>query len=228
MGYIYMLIDKRNGKKYVGKHNGNKTEYWSSGIVPNRIAKKHGRNIFDRIILEDNIEDLKKLNEREKFYISEHDSFNNGYNSTIGGEGGGHWIYLKSDEEKLVIFNKKSEKLKGRVFSEETKKKMSESAKNKILTDEHKENIRLAVIRRGGTPHSEETKKKLSEKKKGVKNPNHSKFMVENNPNHIKISIEGVVYDSIVGASKELNISKHTIRGRLNNKSEKFKNWIRI
>jgi group I intron endonuclease len=191
MGYIYMLIDKRNGKKYVGKHNGNKTEYWSSGIVPNRIAKKHGRNIFDRIILEDNIEDLKKLNEREKFYISEHDSFNNGYNSTIGGEGGGHWIYLKSDEEKLVIFNKKSEKLKGRVFSEETKKK-------------------------------------LSEQKKGIKNPNHSNFMIENNPNHIKISIEGVVYDSIVGASKELNISKHTIRGRLNNKSEKFKNWIRI
>jgi hypothetical protein len=40
--------------------------------------------------------------------------------------------------------------------------------------------------------------------------------------------LEGVVYDSIVGASKELNISKHTIRGRLNNKSEKFKNWIRI
>jgi len=42
------------------------------------------------------------------------------------------------------------------------------------------------------------------------------------------IDTSDVLYDSIVGASKKLNISKHTIRGRLNNKSEKFKNWIRI
>jgi len=25
-GYIYLLTDKRNGKKYVGKHNGNSKE----------------------------------------------------------------------------------------------------------------------------------------------------------------------------------------------------------
>ena len=64
--------------------------------------------------------------------------------------------------------------------------------------------------------------------KKGVKNPNHSKFMVENNPNHVKVSIEGVIYDSIVGASKELNISKYTLKNRLNSKSKKFKNWYRL
>ena len=40
MGYIYLLIDKRNGKKYVGKHNGSDKNYWSSGLIPNRIKKK--------------------------------------------------------------------------------------------------------------------------------------------------------------------------------------------
>jgi group I intron endonuclease len=228
MGYIYMLTDKRNDKKYVGKHNGNKKEYWSSGLIPNRIAKIHGRSIFDRTILEDNINDLEILNEREMYYIEKYDTFKNGYNATIGGEGGGHWIYNKTEEEKLLIFEKKSKKLTGRVFSDETRKKMSESAKNKKLTDEHKENIRQAVIRRGGTPHTEETKEKLSKLKKGIKNPEHSKFMVENNPNNVKISVDGVIYDSIVGASKELNISKHTIKGRLNSSNEKFKNWIRL
>ena len=68
MGYIYMLIDKRNGKKYVGKHNGFKKDYWSSGLVPNRIAKKYGKDIFERVILENNISD-DKLNEREIFIL---------------------------------------------------------------------------------------------------------------------------------------------------------------
>ena len=228
MGYIYMLIDKRNGKKYVGKHNGNKKDYWSSGIVPNRIVKKYGKDIFERVVLEENLDNNDMLNEREKYYIDKYDSFKNGYNSTIGGDGGGHWIHNKTDEEKKELFEKKSKKLKGRVFSDETRRKMSESGKKKVITDEHKKNIGQGVKKRGGIPHTEETKKKLSKLKKGVKNPKHSEYMVKNNPNHIKISVEGVIFDSIVGAAKVLNISKHLVKYRLNSKTEKFKNWFRI
>ena len=67
MGYIYLLVDTRNGKKYVGKHNGNKKNYWSSGIVPNRIAKKYGRSVFNKCILEDDIP-KHLLNEKEIKY----------------------------------------------------------------------------------------------------------------------------------------------------------------
>lgn len=132
MGYIYMLIDKRNGKKYVGKHNGKKDDYWSSGLVPNRIANKHGRDIFTRVILEDGIDD-EELNNKEIYYIKLEDSFNNGYNSTLGGEGGNHWVNDKTEEEIKLIREKQSKKLKGRVFTDETKRKMSESAKNKVF-----------------------------------------------------------------------------------------------
>ena len=52
--------------------------------------------------------------------------------------------------------------------------------------------------------------------------------MIKNNPNHVKISVEGVIFDSVVGAAKELNISKHLVKYRLNSKTERFKNWFRI
>ena len=227
MGYIYMLIDKRNGKKYVGKHNGLKKDYWSSGLVPNRIAKKYGKDIFERVILEDNI-DNDLLNEKEIFYIKKEGSFSNGYNSTIGGEGGGHWIYSKTQEELKEIAKIKSEKLTGRVFTDETKKKMSESAKNKIFTKKHRENIGKSIKIRGGVPHSEETKEKLSKIMSGRKNKIHSEFMKNNNPNFQKISVNDVIFDSIQKASESLGISRNTIKYRLTSDSENFKNWYKI
>ncbi|MEN6290516.1 MAG: NUMOD3 domain-containing DNA-binding protein [Methanobacterium sp.] len=223
-----MLIDTRNDKKYIGKHNGNKKGYWSSGLIPNRIAKKYGKNIFDRVIIEDNIETVELLNSKEMYYIELYDTFNDGYNSTIGGEGGGHWIYTKTEDEILDIKRKKSEKLKNRIFSDETRKKMSESAKNKILTDEHKKNISEAVKKRGGFPHTEKTKEKLSKIMSGRKNPEHSKFMRENNPKSQMVSIDGVIYKTIKEASELLNISRSSIKYRLNSKNEKFKNWFKI
>jgi len=227
MGYIYMLIDKRNGKKYIGKHNGLKKDYWSSGLVPNRISKKYGKEIFDRIILEDNIEN-DVLNDREIFYIKQEDTFNNGYNSTVGGDGGGHWIYQKSQEEIKLISEVKSKKLSGRTFSDETKIKMSESAKKKIFTDEHKKNIGLAVKKRGGIKHTDETKKKLSIVKTGIKNEQHSKFMVDNNPKAQSVSIEDIIYLTIKDASEKLNLPRHIVKNRLNTNNQKYKNWFKI
>ncbi len=227
MGYIYMLIDKRNGKKYVGKHNGKKDDYWSSGLVPNRIANKHGRDIFTRVILEDGIDD-EELNNKEIYYIKLEDSFNNGYNSTLGGEGGNHWVNDKTEEELKLIREKQSKKLKGRVFSNVSKKKMSESAKNKVLSKEHRNNIGKAVKKRGGTPHTDETKDKLSKIMSGRKNPKHSKFMVDNNPKSQQVSIDGVIYNTITEATEILKISRSTIKYRLNNETDKFKNWFKI
>jgi len=222
-----MLIDKRNGKKYIGKHNGLKKDYWSSGLVPNRISKKYGKEIFDRIILEDNIEN-DVLNDREIFYIKQEDTFNNGYNSTVGGDGGGHWIYQKSQEEIKLISEVKSKKLSGRTFSDETKIKMSESAKKKIFTDEHKKNIGLAVKKRGGIKHTDETKKKLSIVKTGIKNEQHSKFMVDNNPKAQSVSIEDIIYLTIKDASEKLNLPRHIVKNRLNTNNQKYKNWFKI
>lgn len=227
MGHIYLLIDTRNGKKYVGKHNGNKKNYWSSGILPNKIAKKYGKNIFNKYILEDDIPN-QLLNEKEIYYIKRENSFYNGYNSTEGGDGGGEWIYLKSKEEVKRISENKSKKMSGRIFSEETISKMKESGKKKKLTDEHKKNISIAVKKRGGFPHSEETKFKLSNLRKGVENKHHSNYMKENNPNFCKISVDNIIYKSIKEYCKINNISYNTVKNRLNSKTKKFENWFRV
>jgi len=227
MGYIYLLVDTRNGKKYVGKHNGNNKNYWSSGILPNRIAEKYGRSVFTKCILEDNIPE-HLLNEKEIYFIDRENSFTDGYNSTKGGDGGGEWIYHKSKEEKKKISENKSKKLSGRTFSDATILKMKESGKKKKLTDEHKKNISIAVKKRGGFPHSEETKMKLSELKKGTKNDPHSNFMKTNNPNFCKISINGIIYKSIKEYSIIHKIYYNTVKNRLNSKTKKFEEWFRV
>jgi len=227
MGYIYLLIDNRNGKKYVGKHNGNKKNYWSSGVLPNRIAKIYGRDIFNKHILEDNIPN-HLLNEKEIYYINRENSFNDGYNSTEGGDGGGEWIYLKSKEEIKIISEIKSKKMSGRTFSENTILKMKESGKKKKLTDEHKKNISIAVKKRGGFPHSEETKIKLSKLRKGIENKHHSNYMKENNPNFCKISVNGIIYKSIKEYSRIYNIPYKTVIYRLNSKSKNFVDWLKV
>jgi len=223
-----MLEDTRNGKKYIGKHNGAKKNYWSSGLIPNRIAKKYGQSIFTRTILEENIGSSELLNLRESFYITKFNSLIDGYNMTLGGDGGGHWILTKSPEELQKIASSKSAKLMNRKFSNTTINKMKDSHKGKKLTDQHKLNISKAVKLRGGFPHSDQTKEHLSKIRKGKPNPSHSDYMKNHNPNSQKISIFGIVYKSIKAASIELGITGRIIITRLNSNKEKYNNWIRL
>ena len=142
MGYIYMLTDTRNGKKYIGQHNGSKKSYWSGGLIPNRIAKVHGKDIFERVILEDNIVN-QDLDEREKYYIKTHNTLNEGYNLTEGGEGSNT---IGNHPNKEDIVRRISETLKGRVF-----------------TDEHKEKLRLNHMSK-----DPKNREKLSKSMKGI------------------------------------------------------------
>ena len=227
-GYIYILTDTRNGKQYIGKHNGLKEDYWCSGLVPNRIANKHGREIFERDILEDGIESEELLNEREIFYIKKHSTFKDGYNATRGGEGGNSWTNLKTEEELAEIARIKSKKMKNRKFSKETIAKMKASHKGKRLTEEHKKNIGLAQKGKPGTPHTEETKRKLSELKKGVPNPKLSEYMKYNAWNLQKVVIDENEYISIADAARQLNISKAVVKYRTKETTTNWPTWKRL
>jgi group I intron endonuclease len=228
MGYIYMLLDKRNGKKYIGKHNGSYKDYWSGGIIPNNIANKYGKDVFERVILLEDLETNEILNEKEKYYIKLHNTIENGYNLTEGGDGGNDWMKYKTKEELKDIKLKKSKSLSGRTFSDETRKKMSNSAKNKVFTKEHRENIGKGVKKRGGIPHTKETKEKLSKVMSGRKNPKHSEFMSKNNPKNQKVSINGVLYDTIKDAANILKMSRSSVKYRLNSNNEKYNKWYKI
>lgn len=229
-GYVYLLIDKRNGKKYIGKHNGKKKNYFSGGIIPNRIIKLYGVDVFEKIILEDNIENDNDLLFKEKYYIEKYDTFNEGYNLTIGGDGGGSWIYQKTTEEKERIKELKRKFNLGRTFSKETLKKMSDAKKGKPLSEEHKKNIRKSQSGENhpwfGKHHTDKTKKKISESRIGITSKKHSEFMKKNNPMNKKISINSTIFDSISEAVEKLGIKRHIIKKKLN--SNEFPNWVKL
>jgi group I intron endonuclease len=120
-GVIYCYHCISTGKKYIGQtvHEERRKRQHKHDCkrgVDNkfyRAVRKYGWNKFIYGIVEEYDVDL--LAEQEIYYIDCYDSYNNGYNSTIGGEGVG-----------------------GCSPSEETRKKMSESAKNRSNSPHNK------------------------------------------------------------------------------------------
>ena len=90
----------------------------------------------------------------ESYFIEQYDSFNNGYNSTLGGEGSLGWSKFITEEirERMSIGQKGkvipnevrlkiSKTLKGVPKSQETKAKMSQSQKGKPKSESHRQKI---------------------------------------------------------------------------------------
>jgi group I intron endonuclease len=229
-GHIYILTDKRNGRQYIGKHIGTDKNYFTGGLIPKKIARKYGKDIFEKIILEDNILDDETLSFKEMMFIEKYDTFNNGYNLTKGGDGGNSWMSKKTETEKTEITKLKREKNLGRKFSIETLEKMSKAKKGIPLTEDHKKNISKSQSGANhpwhGRKHTEESKLKISESRKGIKNPDHSDFMKKNNPRNLLISINGRKFDSIQQASDILQIPRHIVKTKLN--SINHPDWVKI
>ena len=97
-GYIYVITNILNNKKYVGKHVGKPEDspnYFGSGIAINNAIEKYGKENFTKEILE--YHQNANLDEREKFWIEKFNTLNEGYNLTTGGDGGDtqtgkHWF----------------------------------------------------------------------------------------------------------------------------------------
>ena len=97
-GYVYVITNIVNNKKYVGKHVGKPEDsknYFGSGIAIKNAIKKYGKKNFIKEILEYNTD--ANLDEREAFWIDKLNTLNEGYNLTKGGDGGDtlsgrHWF----------------------------------------------------------------------------------------------------------------------------------------
>lgn len=95
MGYIYKITNVINNKSYIGQtKNTIKTRMYKHYSQANKdnvtgidaAIKKYGKQNF--IVEEICRCDNQDLDELEKFYIHKYDTFNNGYNLTIGGQTG--------------------------------------------------------------------------------------------------------------------------------------------
>ena len=178
-GIIYIHRNKINGKCYVGQTvqdpkmrwlggDGYLSKYEDGTYRQSKFARaiiKYGWDNFEHIILSEIYTNQDALNAAEIATIAKYDSFNDGYNATVGGDNFGIEPWNKGLSGQYTLSEEHKRKIgagnKGKVVSEETKRKISEARKGKPSPLKGKK----------GKARSEETKRKISETAKGNPSP---------------------------------------------------------
>lgn len=181
---IYKITNKINSKTYIGcavnydlRIKQHKSGKFKGATILFKAIQKYGVDNFE-------FEIIKHCNSKEEMYldeiyfIKELNSLNpSGYNLHFGGKGGK--IQLTPEQQLKRIEHAKSLAIKnignkynlGKKLSDETKLKLSNIHKNKIVTDETKRKMSIASkgnTRCKGIIRSDDYKRKMSETKKGV------------------------------------------------------------
>lgn len=132
-GYIYITTNKINGKIYIGQRSGKYDDtYFGSGTLILKAIKKYGLENFENHIIEW-CETREQLNVREIYWIKKYNcnaKNNQGYNISIGGNGGNIIEYMNENRKREII------KRRG--------ENISKSLKNKKLTEQHRKSLSLS------------------------------------------------------------------------------------
>ena len=116
IGYIYIIENLENHKKYIGQTINIKKriyEHFRRLEKNNHVNQylqnaynKYGKDSFEYSYREFEINDLKELDLLEKYYIEKYNSYNNGYNLTLGGKKGEMPSkFTLSDENFSIIYH---------------------------------------------------------------------------------------------------------------------------
>lgn len=168
---IYCFHCLVTGKKYIGKSinlskrlsrhrrnvaNGVTTKFYNA-------IRKYGWENFILGVIEEC--DENNIDEKEKFYIKKYKTLDEGYNLTIGGDGGVTWNVPEDVRKKY------SERMKTFKHTEESKLKISKANKGRKWSEEAKKKLSQKLKGRKPPIISDEAKKKLSNAKKGIPRP---------------------------------------------------------
>ena len=222
--YIYKVTSFETGQYYIGSQCRGLTigvNYFTSSHNKEfkEGFKTYGEEKYKIEIIKE-FDDPKECVDAENYMIRDHMQLKDGlclnraYHcngekifSTVGSH------HSEEARKKISITRKgRPHPHKGMHPSEETRKKLSESHKgqsawNKGTHPSEETRKKLSETHKGqsawnkGMHPSEETRKKLSESHKGLPATN-----------RIKISIEGIVFNSLAEASKYYNVDISTIR----------------
>ena len=139
---IYKVTNLLNNKIYVGqthktleyrKQQHLNTAKRGKGSRFHEALRKYGFENFKFEILEDNIETIEDLNNRERYWISYYNSYMHGYNSTKGG-----------DDNPMfndISFARHSSKVKSIEWRQEHSRIMKDIVAKNGFTEEHRRKI---------------------------------------------------------------------------------------
>lgn len=104
MSYIYLIENDINNKKYVGKTNFSIEKRFKEHLEDSTKIRKEKRPLYNAIQKYGkehfSIKQLEEVsvdiaNEREQYWINYYNSYNDGYNATMGGDGKTYLNYKK-------------------------------------------------------------------------------------------------------------------------------------
>lgn len=166
-GKIYKITNKENGLIYIGctinslKHRFNehlyrcfKTDYKSKLY---NSMKKYGQENFTIELIEEC--DLNVIYETEKKYVEQYDSYNNGLNSTFGGEGCLGYTHSPEKRVKISESLKNGNSHKGKTYEELYGDK----------ADEEREKRRMSVKEGWGSISDEDKNKRVDSIKTSIR-----------------------------------------------------------
>lgn len=215
---IYKTTNLINGKIYIGKHITRCIDdgYVGSGKLLRRAISKYGIENFTREILF-MCSSEEEMNVKEAELVTEEFcNQNTNYNLCVGGRGGFSYI----NREGIQGFTLSSDLAKqGRIKANQNGALQKALEKRKILQNDAEWVERNKIAIREGL-----AKVTIQPNFLGKKHTNETKErMRSSNKRSQKISIDGIEYNSISQASKELNTYTTIIIRRL--KSNKFDNY---
>ena len=130
----------------------------------------------------------------------------------------GHIPWIKGKHHTEKHKQKMSLAFKGKKrkpFSEEWKRKISESHKGKKLSEEHKKKLSLAIK---GKKRSEETKRKMSEWQKGKNNHNYGKHLTGETKRKMSLVKKGKHYSEEAKRNMSIARIKYMASGKMKKK----------
>lgn len=191
MSYYVYVHTSPSGKRYVGLTTGTPERRWRKGEAYSHngyfgsAIKKYGWDSFKHIIYElDTKEEMFYL---ERYLISFYESHKSehGYNLTLGGEIGPCGFHHSDEWKKTLSVRLRGEgnHFYGKHLNDEAKNKIRDAQRGRIHSEESKKKVSMKMKGRFaganhpmyGTHPSDETRRKMSEALSGDKNPMYGK-----------------------------------------------------
>lgn len=264
---IYCIKNLINGKVYIGKSTDVKKRWEThkknaSKSINRRLYDSMNKYGYDNFIVDviDESDCEISINDKERYYIKLNNSNLKefGYNMTDGGDGG-NVISNYTDEQRLIYSQKlkksklesnfnhseeskkiMSEKATGRILTEETRNKISDTVKMKIESGEFKPNT--TGLKNGqtiGFKHSVESREKIrkskenktydeiygTERSKLIKEKKSNDWIGEKNPNYQDVNGEELLSHLKNGMqTRQIAILYNVTEQTIINKCRKFFN----